>query len=146
MECGHCGKIIAGRRGQLNRHMRQCHTLEKPFACPQTGCTKAFKHRYELKKHFASHSNDRMYVCPVCNKRFKLSSTLASHKRTKQACAQVLNRAQPVVEFERDDESGAPLDDPELPCAQDLVSDPFLPLLFGLQESWNYTSIFNSFH
>jgi hypothetical protein len=83
--CPQCSRAIAGNRGQLNRHLTQCHSTERRHRCKYPGCGKAFKQHYELLKHGASHSEERPYRCGHCHHAFKLSSTLAQHRRNVHA-------------------------------------------------------------
>ena len=145
MECPYCGKIIAGRKGQLNRHIRQRHSHEKPFSC--TRCPKAFKNQYELNKHNASHGDERPFPCPVCGKAFKLSSTLATHKRFARFCAQALLPVSAEDSAVSEHSAGGDFDDASeqdtgvssvdgmaLPTAHmgnEITEDPFLPSYHG---------------
>ncbi|XP_071825298.1 uncharacterized protein [Apostichopus japonicus] len=51
-----------------------------PIRCNKCGNT--FKSKHSLKRHMASHRNERPHKCTTCGKAFKSSSTLQVHLRT----------------------------------------------------------------
>jgi hypothetical protein len=54
---------------------------EKPFTCPVTSCTRAFKRAEHLRRHLRTHTSERPFVCDACDKRFARSDNLAQHMR-----------------------------------------------------------------
>jgi uncharacterized Zn-finger protein len=44
-------------------------------------CEKVFKTNKQLKSHVATHSQERPFICDVCNKTFKCMSKVREHKR-----------------------------------------------------------------
>lgn len=55
------------------------HQPERPFKCNL--CDKAYRKRYELKAHRATHLEESPHVCHICNKSFKRKLNLAVHIR-----------------------------------------------------------------
>lgn len=53
------------------------HSDERNFNCDV--CNKSFKRKNDLRRHYRSHSNDRMYVCH-CKQSYKFMSHLRRHQ------------------------------------------------------------------
>jgi hypothetical protein len=79
--CDLCGKRFRGDIGQVNRHKKQCHSDERPYICPFSPCTSAFKIKADMTKHWRAHFNLRSYKCDFCPKRFNYASTRSEHHR-----------------------------------------------------------------
>ena len=75
-ECPVCGAWHESRN--LKQHLMM-HTGERPFACPEPGCSRAFSRRYRLKVHRRIHTGERPYVCRKCGERFFLRYYLKRH-------------------------------------------------------------------
>ncbi|UKZ64458.1 uncharacterized protein TrAtP1_005675 [Trichoderma atroviride] len=61
-----------------------CEPDFRPFRCKWESCTKAFKRRSDLTRHYKIHTDDRPHPCtaPGCEKRFIQRSALVVHTRT----------------------------------------------------------------
>ena len=49
---------------------------ERPFPCTWEGCSKKFARSDELARHIRTHTGEKNFICPVCNKRFMRSDHL----------------------------------------------------------------------
>ena len=49
----------------------------KSHSCPSPACGRLFKRLEHLKRHLRTHTQERPYVCPHCNKAFSRSDNLA---------------------------------------------------------------------
>lgn len=63
----------------LKDHNLFVHSDERNFNCDV--CDKSFKRKNDLRRHYRSHSNDRMYVCH-CKQSYKFMSHLRRHQET----------------------------------------------------------------
>ena len=75
-QCGHCDARFKSLV-ILQRHCRQLHCEDKPFACQS--CQKCFKTKFLLSKHTLCHINDRSFGCDTCQAKFKLKVYLERH-------------------------------------------------------------------
>lgn len=73
-ECEDCCKTFAKR--DLWRRHRLTHK-DKRFECQE--CGKRFAQKSTMQVHMSVHSKERKHVCDVCNKSFKLASSLRNH-------------------------------------------------------------------
>ncbi|KAJ7688622.1 hypothetical protein B0H17DRAFT_839972, partial [Mycena rosella] len=53
----------------------------KAFICPIFSCGRLFKHMEHLRWHLRTHTMERPFACPRCNKRFSRSDNLNQHVR-----------------------------------------------------------------
>ncbi|KAL4782556.1 hypothetical protein BJX76DRAFT_349285 [Aspergillus varians] len=61
------------RKADLARHY-QIHLDDRPFVCPEEGCTKRFHQRSSLKIHQRIHTGEKPYICEP--------SSYARHQRS----------------------------------------------------------------
>ena len=63
------------------------HSVEKPFACSEAGCEKAFARKDHLNAHKRIHSGEKPFTCsePGCDWAFIQKSNLIYHNRTHSA-------------------------------------------------------------
>ena len=52
---------------------------EKPFICSFDYCKKKFARSDELSRHKRTHTGEKKFVCPVCDRRFMRSDHLSKH-------------------------------------------------------------------
>nr|XP_013806846.1 PREDICTED: transcriptional repressor CTCFL [Apteryx mantelli mantelli] len=74
-QCSIC-KYSSVEASKLKRHIRS-HTGERPYACYL--CSYASKDTYKLKRHMITHSGEKPYECYVCQARFTQSGTMKIH-------------------------------------------------------------------
>lgn len=55
------------------------HSGEKPFICPT--CDKGFSRKDHLRSHERTHTKERPYVCSTCNKGFARSDERKRHMK-----------------------------------------------------------------
>lgn len=70
------------------------------FVCPQ--CNKAFKMRHHLAEHVVVHNDEKPYKCPVCPARFKRSKQTKRHVRTRHSDLDADNMIYPATPMEED--------------------------------------------
>lgn len=87
-KCSYCGILTSDLTNHLLTHqknkptktqMSQDEIPEGPFSC--TMCERNFLTDGGLRVHIASHTREKNFVCPVCNKSCAYKYTLSSHLR-----------------------------------------------------------------
>lgn len=85
-KCDYCEYKAMNAR-HLESHIL-VHTEEKPFACPQEGCTQSFRQKQLLKRHMNLNHVDgyevpmpkeKTHHCPTCEKGFHHKGNLIRH-------------------------------------------------------------------
>lgn len=81
-QCPTCLEVCS-KRSDLAMHIRR-HTGQRSFACPHSGCGKAFDTSSDMTKHTRAHTGEKPFICSKagCGKAFATSSGLAVHTRT----------------------------------------------------------------
>ena len=75
--CDECNRSFISRQGLINHKKLSHGSKEDCFTC--NFCDKIFPTRAQLTRHMKVHSNDRPYVCELCNKRYKHKQDLKFH-------------------------------------------------------------------
>nr|XP_009932224.1 PREDICTED: transcriptional repressor CTCFL [Opisthocomus hoazin] len=74
-KCSMC-KYSSVEASKMKRHIRS-HTGERPYACDL--CSYASKDAYKLKRHMITHSGEKLYECYICQAKFTQSGTMKIH-------------------------------------------------------------------
>ncbi|XP_019899058.2 putative zinc finger protein 735 isoform X2 [Esox lucius] len=61
------------------RRHQSVHSDAKPFRCDQ--CDKSYKSKLCLKQHYRVHTGERPYVCSYCGRSFRIGGSLQAHVR-----------------------------------------------------------------
>lgn len=82
-KCDECGYIVT--RPRFLQSHKQTHLPEdqKPYACPQDGCTRKFCWKNALQIHLISHqpvSERKQYICQ-CGRSYDTPGGLSTHKK-----------------------------------------------------------------
>jgi uncharacterized Zn-finger protein len=77
--CAKGFKIYSDLRAHLNTH-----DIERPFSCPHEDCDMRFATNNLRASHMRVHSIERKYKCESCDIRFRRSSNLHGHYKSKR--------------------------------------------------------------
>jgi hypothetical protein len=79
-----CKKDYRSKRA-LAEHIKIIHSGQKKFFCKFGECVMVFARKRDLTAHMKSHSDERLYKCTICEKKFKHNGDMHSHIRTHNA-------------------------------------------------------------
>lgn len=77
--CPHCGALVRGKKGNLNRHVANMHEKLRLFKCVEPGCERKFQTKSNLARHEKSVHKDRRYSCTACPRSFKSEQDIVKH-------------------------------------------------------------------
>ncbi|XP_065352635.1 zinc finger protein 236-like [Cloeon dipterum] len=78
--CHDCGKSFTSKAA-MKHHIMVAHTKAGPiFQC--TKCNSSYTTKGCLKRHMLSHSSQKSYICPYCERPFSYSSACRQHIKT----------------------------------------------------------------
>lgn len=79
-KCGDCAKRCS-RKDKLVQHIKDKHSVDRPFPCGYPGCDHKSKRAGQRKEHWLTHSGDRPFPCPHldCKYAFKHQGALTQH-------------------------------------------------------------------
>lgn len=78
-KCDLCGKVLRGKKGNLNRHIANTHMDERKFACAFAECDRRFHTRLNRERHEKSVHSGCTYSCDQCTRSFKTEERLVDH-------------------------------------------------------------------
>jgi len=78
-KCKKCGDVQHNKTDHIE-HLARVHNVVKKHGCPI--CHKQLKKTSDLKKHMATHSNQKPFTCEVCGKKFKTESYVKVHMKS----------------------------------------------------------------
>lgn len=78
--CAMAVSMPHGIEGGAGKKRPRMHSEDRPFRCPEPGCSSAFRTRGVLVAHGRTHCNDRPFVC-FCGAAFKTKGVLVAHGR-----------------------------------------------------------------
>nr|XP_015919471.2 zinc finger protein 43 isoform X2 [Parasteatoda tepidariorum] len=86
--CKYCSKSFQHKRN-LTRHMtthsehieegQQIDEIDQTYSCDV--CNKECSNKSQLERHYMSHSDEKPYICLVCNRGFKYKGDMKSHEK-----------------------------------------------------------------
>ena len=102
--CDECDKSFT-QRGNLERHISNIHTKEKPYVC--NICHKNFSDGGSLTRHRRIHTGQMPYSCTTCPKKFTDQSNCIKHiqshvslaLRIKESIIKEFDTSLPTQEF-----------------------------------------------
>ena len=82
--CPQCGRTFKTLHTYKVHMSMPTHTSARPFVCRI--CGKGFRLSSTLSRHKVIHTDERPHKCQVCDKSFNRSSTLNAHMKTHKNC------------------------------------------------------------
>ena len=81
-QCPLCDKRFS-TSGYMTKH-KTIHTGDEPYTCKE--CLRSFSHKSNLmshnkSQHLKNHTEEKLFQCDSCDKRWTTSSKLTEHKR-----------------------------------------------------------------
>ncbi|XP_062126505.1 zinc finger protein 610 [Drosophila sulfurigaster albostrigata] len=90
--CTACGKMVRNEF-YMSQHNLICPArpakskkTKRSFKCPHLQCSVMWSSRSELAKHIEQHSNENLYGCQQCRKRFSTMASFVLHRLLNAAC------------------------------------------------------------
>ncbi|KAI5634035.1 zinc-finger associated domain (zf-AD) domain-containing protein [Phthorimaea operculella] len=78
--CDYCTSTFKTKM-VLRTHILRVHSRPR-YACPKPHCARVFRQVQHLDSHLLAHSNEKNFVCDICQVRFKHPASLSVHRQT----------------------------------------------------------------
>lgn len=78
-KCEQCGKIIQGKRSNLNRHVEYVHNKKYSYKCQEKNCFSKFQSLGNLNRHILAVHKEKKFNCIHCTRKFKSDRLMRKH-------------------------------------------------------------------